>query len=62
MVHVIAKKSIRQCDNDTRLGKIYHGMLNRCENANNTKYHDYGGEVYRFVTNGKHFRRLNDGL
>lgn len=49
------QKSIRQCDNDTRLGKIYHGMLNRCENANNTKYHDYGGRGIQVCDEWKTF-------
>ena len=41
------QKSIRMCDRNTRLGGIYHGMLDRCENSNSDSYKDYGGRGIR---------------
>lgn len=34
----------RGCDRNCRLGRIYHGMLQRCENSNKDSYEYYGGK------------------
>lgn len=37
------QKNIRLCNRNIRLGNIYHGMIERCENPNTDGYKNYGG-------------------